>query len=398
MESFASRYKNALVLITVLLAQTIALAVQVRRVPDKAQADSQQVRLIRLWSAALVSPLARTAHFFSGGVSGGWSNYVALWHVRQQNEDLRRQLAELRLEQAAQVEDLLQGKRLQALVDFRQHYISSTVAAQVIGTSGSDQSRMLLLDKGASEGLKPDMPVITPNGIVGKLRDVFPHTAELLLINDQTSGAGVILESTRIRGILKGTASGKVQIQNLTADSRIKPGEKVLTSGGDQVFPRGLPVGVIESIAPDPDHQPYTAITIRPAAELTQLEEVLVITGTQTDLPAEAQQNIKDAEAQHAADEAAKAAAAQNAPRGLDLGEPGLDATKPAADAPPPAENAPGLVPKPIPAVHPDRYSPGSAPPAAELRPGAANPKTAQEPAESQAPKQGKPASQEDQR
>jgi rod shape-determining protein MreC len=372
MESFASRYKNALVLIMVLLAQTIALAVQVRRVPDKAEPDSHQVRLIRLWVASLVSPIARTSHFFSGGVRGGWANYVALWHVRQQNEELRRQLAELRLEQAAQVEDVLQGRRLQALVEFRRHYISSTVAAQVIGTSGSDQSRMLLLDKGAKDGLKPDMPVITPSGIVGKLRDVFPHSAELLLINDQTSGAGVILESTRIRGILKGTASGKIQIQNLTADSRIKPGEKVLTSGGDQVYPRGLPVGVIESIAPDPDHQPYTAITIRPAAELTGLEEVLVITGTQSDLPAEAEKNLKDAEAEHAAEEAAKAAAAQNAPRGLDLADPGTgDATKTAPGAPPPPEDAPGLVPKPIPVVHPDRFSPGSAPPAADLKPGA---------------------------
>ncbi len=82
------------------------------------------------------------------------------------------------------------------------------------------------------------------------------------------------------------------EINNLTADSRIKPGEKVLTSGGDQIFPRGLPVGTIESIAPDPDHQPYTAITIRPAVNLSRVEEVLVITGTQSDLPAGAQQDL----------------------------------------------------------------------------------------------------------
>ena len=74
-------------------------------------------------------------------------------------------------------------------------------------------------------------------------------------------------------------------INNLTPDSRIKPGEQVLTSGGDQVYPRGLPVGTIESIAPDPDHQPYTLIQLRPAANLNQLEEVLVITGTQPTLP-----------------------------------------------------------------------------------------------------------------
>ena len=142
---------------------------------------------------------------------------------------------------------------------------------------------MLTIDKGSNDGLKPDMAVITPDGIVGKLRDVFPTTAQVLEINDQTSGAGVILASTRIRAILRGTVAGRAQIGNLTADSRIKPGEQVLTSGGDQVYPRGLPVGTIQSIAPDPDHQPYTAIVVRPAADLNRVEEVLVITGTQSE-------------------------------------------------------------------------------------------------------------------
>jgi rod shape-determining protein MreC len=385
---FFSRYKNALVLITVLLAQTIALAVQVRRAPDPAHPDSKQVRLLRLWAAAVVTPFARTAHFVGGGVRGGWSNYVDLWHVRQQNHELRDQLAAMRMQQAEQVEDMMQGHRLQALMKFREQYVGGTVVAQVIATSGNDQSRMLLLDKGADAGLRPDMAVVTPDGVVGKIRDVFPHSSQLLLLNDQSSGAGVILESTRLRAILKGTATGRLQIGNLTADSRIQPGEKVLTSGGDQVFPRGLPVGTVESIAPDPEHQPYTAIRVKPAANLSQLEEVIVITDLQSELPAQAQQDLKEAEAKHLADAAAAAKAGQPAPpaagapameRGLDLSggqqEP-LGAAAAAAAAgkvqAPPAENATGgLVPKPIPVLHPDRYSPGVTPPATDLTPGA---------------------------
>ncbi len=367
---FFSRFKNAFVLTAVLLAQTIALAVQVRRSPEPGKPDAPQVRLLRLWAAGVVTPVGRVAHFFSGGVRGGWSNYVALWHVRQQNEALQAQIASIRLQQAAEAEDVIQGRRLQALLGFREHYVASTVAAQVIGTSGNDQSHLLLLDKGAAEGLRPDMPVITPDGIVGKLRDVFPHSAQLLLINDQSAGAGVILESTRIRAILKGTATGRVQIGNLTADSRIQPGERVLTSGGDQVFPRGLPVGVVESIAPDPEHQPYTAITIRPAARLSQLEEVLVITGTQPELPAAAQQDLADAATRHEAEVAAGKAAA---PRGLDLsGEKPKEDAGP-EKAPSAAEAAPGgVVPRPLPALHPDRFSPGAAPAASALTPGAA--------------------------
>ena len=96
------------------------------------------------------------------------------------------------------------------------------------------------------------MAVITADGIVGKVREVYPHTAQVLAINDQTSGAGVILEATRIRGILRGNASGRLQIVGILKDDRIQPGEKVLTAGGDLVFPRGLPVGVVEKVVPRP--------------------------------------------------------------------------------------------------------------------------------------------------
>ncbi len=137
------------------------------------------------------------------------------------------------------------------------------------------------------------MAVITPDGIVGKIRDVFPNnTSQVLLINDQTSGAGVLLATTRIRAILRGTTTGRIVIQQSHRRLTDQSGELVLSSGGDQVYPRGLPVGTIESIAPDPDHQPYTLIRLRPAANLDQLEEVLIITGTQTDLPVQAKKDL----------------------------------------------------------------------------------------------------------
>ena len=170
------------------------------------------------------------------------------------------------------------GRGLQSLLSFKEHYIYSTVPAQIIGTSGTDQSRVLYIDKGAKDGLKPDMAVITPDGIVGKLKDVFAHTSQVLVISDQTSGAGVMLETTRLRGVLRGNALGQPQIINLLPDERVKPGEKVITSGGDQIFPRGLPVGVVEQIVPDTANPPYIDIVIKPAANLGHLEELLVIT------------------------------------------------------------------------------------------------------------------------
>src|SRR6195952_4980812 len=294
MDSVFARYRNPLVLVAIGLLQTIALAMQVPRVVEggnSQQADGAKISELRFWSASVVTPFERLIHGGGLNLRHVWSNYVDLHRVRQQNRDLQAEIARLRAEQAAFAEDAQQGRRVQALLRFQQQYIAATVAAQVIGTSGSDRSRLVYIDKGSKDGLKPDQAGITPDGIVGKMRDVWAHSSQLLLINDPTAGAGVILESTRIRGIIRGLVNGKVAINNLTADSRIKAGEHVITSGGDGVFPRGLPVGVIVSIAPDPEHQPYTAITIKPAADLARLEEVLVITGTQATLPGLAQQD-----------------------------------------------------------------------------------------------------------
>jgi len=388
MESFFVRYRNVLVLVAVLLAQTIALAVQVRRPVESGAPDASQVRLIRYWAVAAVTPFERFFHGVGHNVRYGWTNYIDLRHTRQQNADLQKQIAQLRLEQAALAEDAIQGHRLQALLDFKEHYISSTVAAQVIGTSGSDLSHVIYIDKGSNDGLKPDMAVITPDGIVGKTRDVFPRTSQVLLISDQTSGAGVILETTRVSAILHGSSTGRLEITNLTPDDRIKPGERVITSGGDQIYPRGLPVGTIASVAADPDRPPYTLIQLNPAANLTRLEEVLVITGTQTALPVETQKDLAagaattqaQAAAKAAADEAAAEAAANSAAQIVAERLPSLhDPNHPETNAAPPtapgtAAGPPGgTVPHPLPAVHADRYSPGATPPAADLKPGTRN-------------------------
>ncbi len=371
-------------LVAVLLAQTLLLAVQVRDLRGPSQPDGRKVTLLRSWAAGAVAPFERVTAFLGRGIRGNWANYVDLRRTRQQNADLQKEVARLRLEQAEFAEDALQGRRLQALLAFREQYVNATVAAQVIGTSGVDSSKVLLIDKGADFGLKPDMAVITPDGIVGKLRDVFPHTAQVLEIDDPSSGAGVILASTRIRAIVRGGPDGRVQIGNLTADSRIKPGEEVLTSGGDQVFPRGLKVGTIESIAPDRDRQLYTLIRVHPAVNLSQLEEVLVITGTQAELPAAAQQDLAagDAAAKQMKADAQKAEAQRAADLAAErlpslIPPPNADGTPAATDngaATADPLHPPALVIKPVPALHPDRYSPGQTLPAASLTPGGNNP------------------------
>lgn len=359
MESFFSRYRNALVLITVLLAQVFGLAVQVRR-PGQSPGDKGGVLLIRAWVTGVVTPPERLLHATGHGVRSLWMNYIDLLHVRQQNKDLHAQLDRLRLEEASLAEDARQGQRLQSLLGFREKYVYKTVPAQVIGTSGTEQSAVLLIDKGLRDGLHPDMPVITPDGIVGKTRDVFAHTSQVLEISDPTSGAGVILQNTRIRGVLRGNTWGQPEIVNVSPDERIKPGEPVLTSGGDAIFPRGLAVGSVDRVVPDPDGT-LVNVLIKPAANLAKLEEVLVITTTGTQMPESMQQDLSDAQ-QRASEilaERLPSRADPNAPPGQ---QDDSDDTTADGDVARPM--------KPLQALHPDRYSPSDTPPAVDLTPG----------------------------
>jgi len=374
MDSFFVRYRNLLVLLAILIAQIVGLAVQVRRISATGRSsldprDGPGVRLIRLWAEAVVSPFERAIHGSKLGVEYIWGDYFDLRNVRHQNQQLQQTIDRLRLEQASLLEDARQGQRLQGLLGFQEKYIYSTVAAQDIGSSGNSQSHVFYIDKGSGDGLKPDMAVITPDGIVGKVRDVFPHSSQVLAVNDQSSGAGVILATTRIRGILRGDADGQLMIVGILADERIKPGETVLTAGGDLIFPRGLPVGVVEKVVRDPERDAFIDVMVKPAAHLDQLDEVLVLTSLQPRFSGQEQKDIetseevKGAEAQEIKDQLK--ASQINAERLPGLTDPNMPAAMPAAGAVPgQTSTAAPATPQPklLPTLHPDRFSPGAAP------------------------------------
>lgn len=277
MESVLGRYRNLIVLVAVLFAQVLGLAVQVKRTTD-----SEPTRLIRVWAVGSITPLEKALHWVQTSTSGVWHNYLYLRGVRAENRELKQEIQQMRLEQVRMSQDADQARRLQALLSFKEQFISQTIAAQVIGSSGSEQSRAVYIDKGAREGIKPDMAVITKDGIVGKVLQVFgsnrlePSTSQILLINDQTSGVGVILDKTRLQGILRGTPSGEVVLEKVMSDETVSPGDSVLTSGGDGIFPKGLPVGTVTKVSPGNDL--FLNIRVRPAANLSRLEEVLVVT------------------------------------------------------------------------------------------------------------------------
>ena len=366
MESFLTRYRNLVVLLAMLVAQLVGLAMQVRRNSAGKStfdsSDSSGVRLIRLWGNAVVAPPEEFIHWSKTETIAAWEDYADLRQVRQQNRELEQTVERLRLEQAALLEDARQGERLQALLGFQEKYIYSTVAAQVYGSSGSDRSRVFYIDKGERDGLKPDMAVITADGIVGKVRDVFPHAAQVLAVNDASSGAGVILETTRIRGILKGDAVGRLEVVGILADQRIQPGEKVLTAGGDLIFPRGLPVGVVEKVVRDPDRDSFIDVLVKPYAHLDRLDEVLVITSTQPRFSAQEQQDLAVSDAEMS--EAPTAIKDQiKATEIMAERLPGLtDPNLPPDQQPLNDTSNPNPAPQPPQPLHPDEFSTGAAP------------------------------------
>ncbi|HTW48555.1 MAG TPA: rod shape-determining protein MreC [Acidobacteriaceae bacterium] len=371
MESFFSRYRNALVLIAVLLAQVIGLATQVRR-PGQSVSDKGGVLLIRAWVVGAVSLPEGLLHATGHGIRGLWMNYVDLIHVRQQNKSLQSQLDSLRLEEASIAEDARQARRLQAILGFQEKYIYKTVAAQVIGTSGTEQSHVLFIDKGSKDGIAADMAVITPDGIVGKTRDVFDHTSQVLEISDATSGAGVIMTDTRIQGVLRGNSWGQPEIVNLSPDNRIRAGEPVVTSGGDSIYPRGLAVGTVDRVVPQPEGT-LVNVLIRPAANLQRLEEVLIITSTGDQMPAAMQTDLSDAQ-QRASDILAERLPSREDPNAPQTNAAGQNGQNPAGQSSPtangPDRSLPTPPPQPPPPVHPDQYSTSAVLPAEDMVPG----------------------------
>ena len=288
MESVLGRYRNLIILVGVLFLQVLGLAMQVKHKSNEAQ----DTRLIRIWAVGAISPFERGLVWLQNSTGGIWHNYFYLRGVRAENRQLKDQIEQMRLEQVRLREDAVQARRLQTLLAFKEQYIAKTVAAQVIGSSGSDTSRVVYIDKGEEDGLKRDMAVMTSDGIVGKIISVLPkvNESQVLLINDQTSGVGAILEKSRLQGVLRGTINGEVVLERVMSDEQVPVGETLLTSGGDQIFPKGLPIGTVAKVNSGKDL--FLTIKIRPAANLSKLEEVLVLVEKQ-ERQATAEDNVR---------------------------------------------------------------------------------------------------------
>ena len=186
-----------------------------------------------------------------------------------------RKFARLELRNRELENRAAEGDRLTALLGFRQeHFEIPMLAAEVIGGSADPGSKAVYINRGTHDGVRKNMGVITPAGVVGKIAEAFPHASQVLLLTDRDSGVGALLADSRTHGVVKGTGDPLVRMEYVVNDEKIPGGESVVTSGEDRIFPKDLPIG---TVAETKNGNPFQAITIRPSARLDRLEDVIVL-------------------------------------------------------------------------------------------------------------------------
>jgi rod shape-determining protein MreC len=209
------------------------------------------------------------------GVRHFWSGYVGLRDVREENAELKQQLADaqIQLQQQRALADRSRG--LDKLLELRQRVTLSTVAAEVIASGASPEFRTLTVDKGTQQGVRADTAVVAPAGVVGRVVVPSLRAAKVQLIIDRNAAAGALIERSRAQGVVVGEGDELLRLEYVSEIADVAMGDVVVTSGIDGIFPKGFIIGRVEAI--ERSAGAYRRITVRPAVDFSSLEEVLLV-------------------------------------------------------------------------------------------------------------------------
>lgn len=273
-----------LLLLSLLLAIIFLLPKQTR---DVLQAMGKPVSAVLFFPVEAFATAEQT-------VKAVWQEYAALRHVREENRQLRRDLEMLQRQNSDLRESVSGAQRMAALLDFKEQFIPQTVAAQVIGRDSTNWYNSLIINKGDRDGVRPEMGVMTPAGVVGRVVKTGPFSSVVLLVTDPHNAITGIIQRSRDEGIVEGTTQGRARIKYLPLLAGIRVGDTVVTSGLAGGFPRGIVIGSVLSLQKE-EGELFQSAELAPEANLSRLEEVLVITVPRLpESPASAKVNAKD--------------------------------------------------------------------------------------------------------
>jgi rod shape-determining protein MreC len=239
-------------------------------------------RLTPLESATrdFLAPVQRLLMIAGREVAGFFSYPVKLINVSRRNEILEGRVEELEGKLLKYKEVQAENVRLKKLLDFQTGVASqmNTEAAAVIGRDTGNWFGSIIINAGSKKGIRRDMAVITPAGLVGRVIRVSDSTAEVLLITDPRSGVGCLVQETRAPGIVEGVAGGRgnLQMVHIPNDLPTEKGDIIITSGLGSVFPKGIPVGTVRETRKEKSGL-FKMAVVDPYVDFNRLEEVLVI-------------------------------------------------------------------------------------------------------------------------
>ncbi len=223
----------------------------------------------------LASPFLKAASSVAHGVSGTWSEYVDLRGVRRDNRRLSERVDALALKAQEAEEERQEVQRLRDLLDLRDSVPWTTLAARVIARGVDGSARIVTLDRGRHDGVRLNQPVLTPRGIVGRIIEAAPGTSKVQTILDPNSGAAGLIQRTRVQGMIVGEGERACRMEYVSDLSNVEVGDVIVSSGLDQIYPKGYTIGVVESIG---EGEGLTKLVeLRPEVDFRRLEEVLVV-------------------------------------------------------------------------------------------------------------------------
>lgn len=237
--------------------------------------SSGQRSLLEEAIMSLGSPFLKAAGRVGQGLSGTWRAYGGLRGVERDNRRLKGQVDALAL-QAREAEEARQElRRLRDLLDLRGSVPFESVAARVIARGVDGSARVVTLDRGGGDGVRINQPVITPRGVVGRIIEAAPGASKVQTVLDPNAGVAGLIQRTRVQGMIVGDGDRGCRMEYVSELANVEIGDVVVTSGLDQIYPKGYTLGVVSAIG---EGEGLTKlVTIRPEVDFRRLEEVLVL-------------------------------------------------------------------------------------------------------------------------